>query len=115
MLNAELGLRDSILIELADCDRCAIQCRSDMLRSVESNKGSVNRILRPSIGTRAKFVADFAAELAGTDFRYDFLADRMLLCRVIVPQRLERMISAGARALKHRLPGSRVSFFETRK
>jgi hypothetical protein len=115
VLDPEFGLCDLVLVELADCNRLAVERRRDVLEPMKRDQRCIDRVARPSERGAAESLANIGAGLAGANGGEDLLANGMLLGGVRVAGRLERMVGAIAGALNDGFPGRRIRVLEARE
>ena len=115
LLDAELGLRDLVLVELPGREHRTVQRGRDVLRAVQRDECGVDGVLRPAIGARTQHLADLDADLARADGREHRLADWVFFRRDRVAHRLERLVCAFLRALDDSLPRDVVGLLEARE
>ena len=117
MLDAELGLGDLVLVELAERHgtaplSVAVMCCEPM----QCDQRGIDGVVRPAERRLARAPCErLPPDLAGADGRDHLLADRVLLGGVGVADGLERMVGALPGALDDRFPGGRVRILEARE
>ena len=117
LLNSEFCLGNTVLVQLPALNRRAIQRGNELLAAVKRNQRGIHSVTRPAEWRGLEFLANLRTGLSGTYSLPHLLADRMLLDRSLVFERLEWLLMSSAGTLDAVFPSCRgsVCFAELRK